>query len=89
MRNLEWFDGAPEKLEPGMMVFVGGQLNKALMIGHVDAAGHSSLDSPDDRINLPHNMRPLIIRWAWVIKPHELEWAADMAGKHAKGRPEQ
>lgn len=89
MRNLEWFEGAPDKLEPGMMVFVGGQLNKGLMIGHVDAAGGTSLSSPDERIHIPRDMKPLILRWAWVIKPHEQEWAADIAGKHAKGRPEQ
>ena len=47
--------------------------------GSVELSGHDSTYENWDKVK----------RWAWVIKPHELEWAADMAGKHAKGRPEQ
>ena len=90
MRNLEWFDGAPEKLEPGMVVRVGDPVNRVLLVGHTDAAGESKFSGPDDRLEkLPEAINPYLLAWAWVIKPHELEWAADMACKHAKGRPEQ
>jgi hypothetical protein len=75
MRNLEWFDGSPDKLEPGMF-FQHKDYEGGFLIGHGDGFGWLTDFSR-------------IVRWAWVIKPHELEWAADMAGKHAKGRPEQ
>ena len=72
MRNHEWFDGAPEKLEPGMVIS-HEDYDGFLLVGHASIF-HSSLR---------------VKRWAWVIKPHELEWLEDMAGKHAKGRPDQ
>lgn len=32
--------------------------------------------------------RSKILQWAWLVKPHELEWLADIQRKHAKGRAE-
>jgi len=75
MRNLEWTMGAPEKLEPGMLI--RWQDGRCELIG-------SNVDP-----EVIGCVAAWILGWAWVIKPHELEWAADMAGKHAKGRPEQ
>lgn len=84
--RIDWIDGAPEKLEPGMVVrFDGlweGQLN-TLLIGHVNSFSGfgKSLDA-----NLSTDK---ITRWGWLVQPHELEWIADMAQRHGKGRPEE
>lgn len=90
MQNLKWNEGAPDKLEPGMVVRVGDPVNRVLLVGHSDAAGESKLSGPDERLEkLPEALKPYLLAWAWVIKPYELKWLEDMAGKHAKGRPEQ
>ena len=83
MQNLQWNDGAPEKLEPGMLIrWESGAFD---LVGSVD---FEMSESGQSSARLEWLMRDCIA-WAWVIKPHELEWAADIAGKHAKGRPEQ
>ena len=70
MRNLEWFEGEPEELEPGMVVIQ--EYGGLYLVG-------------DEHPKFPLSVK----RWAWVIKPHELEWLENMAGKNVKGRPEQ
>jgi hypothetical protein len=78
MSNLEWFDGAPEKAEEGMVI-VGKTPDGdiiTLLIGYQGL----EIDEPT---------RKQCIKWAWLIKPHELDWLASMATTHGKSRPEQ
>lgn len=79
MQNLQWNEGAPDKLEPGMLVQEES--------GFCGLIGHSLTEGDPSMVEEWFELE--VKRWAWVIKPHELEWSADMAGKHAKGRPEQ
>lgn len=83
--NLEWFEGAPAQFEPGMYIETTGGV--FCLIGHCDAAGASSLNGPDDRVDCRYP--EVIKRWAWLVKPHELEWLEGMATSNAKSRPEQ
>lgn len=73
--RIDWIDGAPERLEPGMVVqFSGGILlygNGITEEQVVTATGG------------------LALRHGYLVKPHELEWIADMAQRHGKGRPEE
>ncbi|HGM7647976.1 TPA: hypothetical protein ACKP9G_003723 [Pseudomonas aeruginosa] len=75
--NVEWSEGAPDKLEPGMLIramfcdeeytyLVGTSLDDGSTIGDEGAV-----------IGLQH-----ITRWAWLIQPHELAWLENMANKH-------
>lgn len=79
MKDLDWIVGAPDALEPGMLVRIGDEL---FLIGHVDAAGKSSLDSINARRPLGDAEKACISAWAWLIKPHELAWASSMARAH-------
>lgn len=72
-RNLEWFYGAPEKIEPGMILrYPEGQLS---LVGGMAGA------------KLPYCGDA--IAWAWLVTPAELEWLEAMAKTNAKSRPEQ
>ena len=65
-RVIEWHEGAPEKLEAGMFVQWSDGFD---LIGSVEDGVIPDVDSG-------------IIRWATLIKPHELTWAASMAKRH-------
>lgn len=85
IRNIDWIDGAPEKLEPGMIIH--GEDDHFFLIGHFDdsygcAIDPAFLDGLDEDI-------AAIKRWGWLVQPHELEWLADMATRSGKGRPEE
>lgn len=66
---IEWHEGAPEKLEAGMLVEWGGV--KVELVGHVNIRLSFDGIFPD--------WKDCVTRWAWAIKPHELTWASDMA----------
>ncbi|WP_225001942.1 hypothetical protein [Pseudomonas aeruginosa] len=79
--NVEWNEGAPKQLEPGMVIR-SAVYEGIFLIGTVDAAGESSLTSPWTRKELDEEQRSNVIAWAWLIKPQELAWLEDMANKH-------
>ncbi|MGC6992795.1 hypothetical protein ACP0J1_29440 [Pseudomonas aeruginosa] len=72
IRNVQWNEGAPEKLEPGMLIAMG---NAVMLIGHLDHYAMSLSPEPDIYLECT-------TRWAWLIQPHELAWLEDMANKH-------
>ncbi|EPO5559746.1 hypothetical protein P3795_30725 [Pseudomonas aeruginosa] len=81
IRNVQWNEGAPKQLEPGMVIR-SASYEGVFLIGAVDAAGESSLATPLTRKELDEDQRSAVIAWAWLIKPHELAWLEDMASKH-------
>ncbi len=75
--NVEWNEGAPEKLEPGMLVFVEFEdeafqylIGEALFNGATEGDDCCAFSLQD------------VTRWAWLIKTQELAWLEDMANKH-------
>lgn len=83
-RNLDWQQGAPDKLEAGMVV----QWDQGMvsLIGHIDAdMAWSNATSVGDY----SKWKESIIRWGWAIKPHELEWIEKMINRSGKGRGEE
>lgn len=80
--KIEWVDGAPVELLPGMMVEVIGKCSGAIrrfLVGDISKDGGSgSCYAISD-----------ILRHGYLIKPHELEWLSHMAGREAKARPEE
>ena len=85
MKDVKWVNGAPERLEPGMLV-ITRSLNKPLLIGHADQAGSASLDSPSTRVELSAEQKEAFVAWTWLIQPHELEWVERMAKAHGVGK---
>ena len=80
MRNLDWHEGAPDELVPGMIVCNGsGQLT---IIGHVDNALSYSASS---EIQISESMAE-ICKWAYLIQPYQLEWLESMNKQHGKGK---
>ncbi|WP_349573101.1 hypothetical protein [Azotobacter salinestris] len=67
IRNLQWNEGAPEKLEPGMLLLYG--------TGSVLIVGDCSEMMPDG-----------VSAWAWLVKPHTVEWIEAMAAAHGVGK---
>lgn len=77
--KVEWVEGKPEEFQPGMLVET--MLGSVLMIGEILRDGGYE---PSIRLDL----KEIVIRWAWLIKPHELFWIEDMAKQHRKGKTE-
>lgn len=69
IRNVQWNEGAPEKLEPGMLV-------EAAMGGIYLCGSLVPNGSPEELSSLK--------RWAWLIQPHELNWLEDMASRKTR-----
>lgn len=76
--RIDWIDGAPEKLEPGMVI--QDELNRVRVVGDLTEDGYANYDDFSE---------PYIARWGWLVQPHELDWIADMAQRHGKGRPQE
>jgi hypothetical protein len=77
MKDVKWIDGAPEKIEPGMLVLVrDGEFEGVWIAG-------SEIDFGLDE----HWFAGCCIAWAWLIQPHEIEWLESMAKAHKVGRP--
>lgn len=76
--RIDWIDGAPEKLEPGMVI--EDVDNGFLLVGSITENGYANYFSFSEAA---------VIRWGWLVQPHELEWIADMAQRHGKGRPQE
>lgn len=80
MRNLDWNEGAPDELVPGMIVCNGsGQLT---IIGHVDNVLSANAAS---EIQIEYSMGE-ISKWAYLIQPYQLEWLESMNKQHGKGK---
>lgn len=62
----EWYQGAPEKLQAGMLVDWAS--SGIELIGTID--DHSFVEKDSG-----------ITRWCWAIKPSELDWAISMANR--------
>lgn len=84
MRNLQWFDGAPAEIAPGMVIHVGEPINRCFLVGHTDAGGQSCLGDPDKIGVMQDDAAEFIVAWAWHCKPHELEWLEDMAKRRVR-----
>lgn len=70
MKDVKWIEGAPEKLEPGMLVLWDS--------GIVEVVG---TELPEIAEVMYSDMKA----WAWLIQPHELEWVERMANAHGAG----
>ncbi|HFQ7582796.1 TPA: hypothetical protein ACHS1O_004196 [Pseudomonas aeruginosa] len=79
--NVEWNEGAPEKVLPGMLVKIKGKRG-VFLVGHADPDGNTSLVIPSAGVVISGERRKKFARWAWLIQPHELNWLEDMANKH-------
>lgn len=78
MRNLEWVEGKPEELIAGMVIQDGNGF--ILIVGNINEDCSSSPDKfPDGGKTLSQT-----VRWAWLCKPHELEWLEDMAKRRVR-----
>lgn len=73
--RIDWIDGAPKEVERGMVVKCS--TGKVYLIGDGEYWTYACEWLCD------------IVAYGYLIKPHELEWIADMAQRHGKGRPEQ
>lgn len=76
IRQVQWNEGAPQKLEPGMLVkSADGDVR---LVGHLApktaAEAHAMLD---------WDLRE-VRAWAWLIQPHELNWLEDMASRKTR-----
>lgn len=74
MIDIDWVKGSPASLQAGMVVqWYDGQLS---IIGHYDEV--MSVDCLDAaQIAIVHDLTlelSEIVAWAWLVKPHELEW---------------
>lgn len=74
MKDVKWIDGAPEKLEPGMLIMRGGRAHDVCIVG-------SLMYGADERALLDQ-----AIAWAWLIHPHEIAWLESMAKAHKVGQ---
>lgn len=68
IRNLQWNEGAPDEILPGMLLLWEDTDGSIYLVGHE----HDICDEESQ----------YIARWAWLIQPHELAWLEDMANKH-------
>ncbi|HBO1698954.1 TPA: hypothetical protein L4F66_004251 [Pseudomonas aeruginosa] len=66
--NVEWNEGAPDEILPGMLLLWENADGLIYLVGHE----HDICDEE----------RHYIERWAWLIKPQELAWLGDLANKH-------
>lgn len=76
MRNLDWNEGAPDELVPGMIV--DDVDDGLIVIGHCGPKGFA--------FGGPVYDDPIVKRWAWLIQPYQLEWIESMAKQHRKGK---
>ncbi|MDP5677860.1 hypothetical protein UJK07_15585 [Pseudomonas aeruginosa] len=68
IRNVQWNEGVPALLMPGMLV--------QFLTGIIELYGSEITDTQRDVV------AAMGVRWAWLVKPHELTWLEDMANKH-------
>lgn len=78
MHKLQWIEGSPADFQAGMLV----QWDD----GVVSLVGHFDETVSQDTSGLIEIAGALagVNRWAWLIKPHELDWLQAMAPKVSK-----
>jgi len=72
MRNLDWQAGKPEQLQEGLALLCRDE--------HFDQSWiylHGSEAAENQSWHLDN-----CVAWAWVLKPHEVEWLESMAAVH-------
>ncbi|MBX6221389.1 hypothetical protein ISD48_26025 [Pseudomonas aeruginosa] len=80
IRNVQWNEGAPEKLEPGMVVDANDTKSPVYRVRIVgEVLPDEAIDGGESPPLLDH-----IKRWAWLIQPHELNWLEDMASRKTR-----
>jgi hypothetical protein len=78
IRQVQWNEGAPAKLEPGMLIeWPSGAV---AIVGHIDDWLSHDSGRPDLRAERIAEIK----RWAWLIQPHELNWLEDMASRKTR-----
>lgn len=79
MRNLDWNEGAPDELMPGMVIqWPGGFI---AIVGHIDT---EFCQEPPRQADIQERISK-IERWAYLIQPYQLEWLESMNKQHGKG----
>lgn len=73
--TLDWSKEAPAKFAPGMAVRT--KSGRVVLVGD---------DTSTMRLGL---LKARFVEWAWLIKPHELDWISSIRKQHVKGRPDQ
>lgn len=70
MIDIDWVEGAPDNLCAGMIVM--WSCGAVSLAGHIDEACTPPMfEMPDDH---EYIVMQDVTRWAWLVKPHELEW---------------
>lgn len=72
--TLDWNKEAPEKFAPGMAVRT--------------KSGRVVLVGDDTSLMRLQMLKARFVEWAWLVRPHELEWLGAVRKQHVKGRPE-
>lgn len=76
IRQVQWNEGAPKKLEPGMVI--KSKDGNIRLVGNIAPQTPSSIHSM-----LDWDTRE-VAGWAWLIQPHELNWLEDMASRKTR-----
>lgn len=76
IRQVQWNEGAPEKLEPGMLVLLSdygddGEPGMVLIGCDIPADAQWIVDE-------------FCIKWGRLVEQHELDWLADMASRKTR-----
>lgn len=70
IRNVQWNEGAPKEVLPGMLLLWDATDGSVHLVGHEHDIRADELE--------------YIERWAWLIQPHELNWLEDMASRKTR-----
>lgn len=70
IRQVQWNEGVPALLMPGMLV--------QFLTGIIELYGSEITDTQRDVV------AAMGVRWAWLVKPHELTWLEDMASRKTR-----
>lgn len=73
-RNLDWQQGSPDHIEAGMVLLYAD--------GTVTLIGSDHANSADAACY------KVAQKWAYVIKPYEINWLENMINRSGKGRGE-
>lgn len=74
--RIDWIDGRPAEAVRGMLIQFEPCYGKGLfLVGDDSTLTDEDLD--------------YVVRYGYLAQPHELDWIADMAQRHGKGRPQE